>query len=165
MHPDTTTCLDCGARLLGPYCHRCGQEASERVVPLRRLLGDALGDLFAFDSRVWRTVRLLFARPGFLTAEWRRGRRARYVPPLRLYVFVAALFFLVLGWTDVRMVEMQTQPVAGAEFSGERVPTTEELAAEVAAGQREASFLIRTLLARPWGRRSSRGSSWTGWVL
>lgn len=30
-------CANCGTGLTGPFCHRCGQEAVERRLPLRRL--------------------------------------------------------------------------------------------------------------------------------
>lgn len=100
------TCLNCEAVLRGRFCHECGQEATELRVPLNNLLDDALGDLFALDSRILSTLRPLFARPGFLTTEWIRGRRAPYVPPLRLYLFVAALFFLTLAMTDVVVVRV-----------------------------------------------------------
>lgn len=104
--PERATCANCGAALAGPFCHRCGQEAAERRVPLRTLVRDALGDLMAFDSRILRTLGPLLVRPGFLTREWSEGRRVPYVPPLRLYVFVAALFFLLLAATDVSLVEV-----------------------------------------------------------
>lgn len=75
---------------------------------MRSLVADALGDLLAFDSRVLRTLRPLFLRPGFLTAEWCRGRRVPYVPPFRLYVLVAALFFFVLAVTETPLVVIET---------------------------------------------------------
>lgn len=99
-------CLNCGAELFGSFCHRCGQEAVDRRRPLRALVSDALGDFFAFDSRLVRTLGPLFLRPGFLTAEWARGRRTRYVPPLRLYVFTAAIFFFVLAATQAPIVRI-----------------------------------------------------------
>lgn len=104
--PERATCANCGAALAGPFCHRCGQEAAERRVPLRTLVRDALGDLVAFDSRILRTLGPLFVRPGFLTREWSEGRRVPYVPPLRLYVFIAALLFLLMAATDVSLVEV-----------------------------------------------------------
>jgi hypothetical protein len=36
-------------------------------------------------------------RPGFLTQEFLRGRRARYLPPFRLYLVVSLFFFVVLA--------------------------------------------------------------------
>jgi hypothetical protein len=65
-----------------------------------QLVHDFLGDTFAFDGRLWHTIPLLVARPGVLAAEYVGGRRARYVPPLRVYVFLSALFFGVLTLTD-----------------------------------------------------------------
>jgi hypothetical protein len=65
-----------------------------------RLVHDFLGDTFAFDGRLWLTIPLLVARPGVLAAEYVGGRRARYVPPLRVYVFLSALFFGVLTLSE-----------------------------------------------------------------
>ena len=95
-------------------------------MPLRVLVRDALGGLLAFDSRILRTLWPLFLRPGFLTAEWCRGRRVPYVPPLRLYLFVAAVFFLVLAATDSSFVEIDVDEV-------EEELATAETAAEGAA--------------------------------
>lgn len=39
---------------------------------------------------------LLF-KPGFLTKEFIAGRRVRYLPPLRLYLVLSVVFFLVMG--------------------------------------------------------------------
>jgi hypothetical protein len=105
--------------LAGPFCHRCGQDAVELRAPLRTLGRDALGDLLTLDSRILRTLGPLLVRPGYLTGEWTAGRRVPYVPPLRLYVFVAALFFLLLAITDVRLaeVELGDDGLASAEVS------------------------------------------------
>lgn len=67
--------------------------------PLSDLLRELLGDLFAFDARVWRTFGPLLRQPGFLTVEYFAGRRVRYVPPLRLYVFIGFVFFGVMAVT------------------------------------------------------------------
>lgn len=47
------------------------------------------------DSRLWRTLWLLLTRPGFLTVEFLEGRRARYLPPFRLYLVMSVVLFLV----------------------------------------------------------------------
>ena len=93
-------CPNCGAEILGAYCHSCGQHQEARVLPLRALLVDALGDLFSFDNRIFRTLRPLLLRPGVLTTEYLEGRRARYVPPFRLYLIISVLHFFVLLQTE-----------------------------------------------------------------
>lgn len=50
-------------------------------------------ELFSVDGRIYRSVWLLFARPGFLTREMFADRRAAHVSPLRLYLFFSVLFF------------------------------------------------------------------------
>lgn len=54
-------------------------------------------ETFDIDSRLARTLSALAIRPGFLTAEYCRGRRASYSPPLRLYLFISVVFFLILA--------------------------------------------------------------------
>ena len=89
-------CLNCGKPLVGAYCDQCGQQDIDRRQPFWKLLGDILRETFDFDSRVARTLAALLIRPGFLTLEYCAGRRAKYSPPLRLYLFVSVLFFLSL---------------------------------------------------------------------
>ncbi|HEX7180212.1 MAG TPA: DUF3667 domain-containing protein [Thermoanaerobaculia bacterium] len=78
-----SACLNCGEKLLGNFCSQCGQEAADLHRPLRELTSDFLDNVLNLDTRLLRTIPLLF-RPGRLTREYRAGRRARYVRPLRL---------------------------------------------------------------------------------
>ena len=58
---------------------------------------EALESISHADSRLWRTLWYLLARPGFLTREFFAGRRVRYLPPFRLYLVISVVFFLVVG--------------------------------------------------------------------
>lgn len=88
-------CPNCGAHLRGQYCGNCGQRGSSRLISLWELVRDAFGDLFELDSRLWRTLVPLIIRPGRLTHDYLQGRRARYMPPFRMYLVLSLLFFLV----------------------------------------------------------------------
>lgn len=90
-------CANCGTPLRGPYCHQCGQRARDRIAPLGPVLKDLLSETFNFDTRVFRTLAPLLTQPGRLTKEYIAGRRAEYVPPLRLFVFSSFVLFLLLG--------------------------------------------------------------------
>lgn len=88
-------CLNCGAWVQGRYCHVCGQE---NIVPresFSSLVIHFFYDITHFDSKFFDTVRYLAFKPGFLSAEFMRGRRAGYLNPVRMYVFTSAFFFLV----------------------------------------------------------------------
>ena len=57
-------------------------------------------EAFELDSRILRTLKLLVLRPGELSAEFSRNRRAKYSSPIRLYLFFSLLFFFVLSVTS-----------------------------------------------------------------
>lgn len=78
------------------YCAACGQAAVGDST-FRHFLHQFLGDYFTFDSKITRSLKPLLFAPGELTVEYMRGRRQRYVPPLRLFIFLSVLFFLVVG--------------------------------------------------------------------
>jgi hypothetical protein len=86
-------CKNCGHELHGEYCSHCGQEHTESAVPGREMLREFLKDEFHLDYRILRTIFPLLFRPGFLSAEYVAGRRVRYVPPLRTYVFISIIMF------------------------------------------------------------------------
>jgi len=88
-------CLNCGAQLRGQYCAACGQRSRSRLISLWELISDAFGDLLEIDSRLWQTMVPLLNRPGRLTHDYLQGRRARYMPPFRMYLVLSLLFFVV----------------------------------------------------------------------
>lgn len=52
-------------------------------------------DITHFDGNFFNTIRYLVFRPGFLSKEYTRGRRASYLHPVKMYVFTSAMFFLL----------------------------------------------------------------------
>jgi hypothetical protein len=102
-YPDASTpavvgCENCGAPVVGRYCGNCGQRLEAPVHSLWHFTQVAAEDMTHADSRLWRTVAALLFSPGFLTREFLAGRRARYLPPVRLYLVLSLVFFL---WASV----------------------------------------------------------------
>ncbi len=93
--PALTRCLNCGAEVTGQYCAHCGQRARGRLISLWELLREGFGDLLDLDSRLWQTLIPLAIRPGALTRDYLLGRRARYMPPFRMYLVLSLTFFLI----------------------------------------------------------------------
>jgi uncharacterized protein DUF3667 len=92
----TWSCTNCHEQLLnGRYCSKCGQRHEPHIHSLREFLSEATEVITHADSRLWRTLAPLLFRPGFLTREFLRGRRARYLPPFRLYIVASVIFFLI----------------------------------------------------------------------
>lgn len=92
-------CRNCGTELLGHYCIECGQAADVHVPTTRELLHEALEGLTHSDSRLWRSLMLLWFRPGELTGAFIAGKRMSYLPPFRLYLILSVIFFLTAALT------------------------------------------------------------------
>lgn len=89
-------CLNCGTQLKGEYCHYCGQKKLRHEHGFFMTMAHFLGDFIHFDSQIFRTIVPLIFRPGFLVNEYMRGRRADYLSPIKMYVFLSLIFFYVL---------------------------------------------------------------------
>jgi hypothetical protein len=93
--PQHAHCLNCDAPLTGPWCARCGQKDPHPDLTLQELVHDAVHELSHWDGKVLSTFRVLLTRPGQLTVDFLAGRRARWLPPLRLYLIASVAYFLV----------------------------------------------------------------------
>ncbi len=106
-HPDTSKppelppnrCRNCATPLEGEYCSHCGQREGRGDLHFSEAIGELADDVVAWDSRLWRTLLPLVFKPGYLTAEFIAGRKARYVAPFRLYLIISFILFLVISGT------------------------------------------------------------------
>jgi len=90
------TCLNCGSPVQDKYCSHCGQLNSEPGQSFGHLIGHFLSDITHYDSQFLTTLKDLVFKPGFLTKEYIAGKRASYLDPIRMYIFISAVFFLVM---------------------------------------------------------------------
>ena len=90
------TCLNCGTIVEDRFCPHCGQENLEPIESVGHLVSHFFEDLTHFDGKFFITVKDLILRPGFLTREYVAGRRMTYLNPIRMYIFISAMFFLAL---------------------------------------------------------------------
>lgn len=100
-------CLNCGTLLHGKFCHECGQESSEKILPMDESFSELLAEFLKFDAKLLTTIWNLLARPGFLTREFAEGKRVKYLQPIKLYLTVNFLLFLITNWLDPIMVKQK----------------------------------------------------------
>ena len=97
-HTHEKNCLNCGTKLIGPFCSACGQKAHiHRSV--RAFFQDFLQSLFNFEGKIWHTLPMLAWRPGEMTRRYIAGERARFISPIALYLFTVFAMFAVLNFT------------------------------------------------------------------
>ncbi len=93
------TCPNCKETIgAANFCSNCGQENTSKRASLKYIFNDFLGDYFTFDSKLLSSIVPLIVKPGFLTLEFINERRARYIPPLRMYLFISIVYFFVTSF-------------------------------------------------------------------
>jgi hypothetical protein len=112
-------CNNCGASLLGDFCHRCGQkEADTEWKTFSSIARQFWDELVSLDYKAVRSIGALF-HPGYLAAEFIAGRRGRYLSPLKVYFLAAAIFFLVAPRVTDFTFERQMALDPDGEFSAQ----------------------------------------------
>lgn len=96
---DKQCCANCDTLYTGNYCPNCGQSNKTLNKPFRFIVSDFASNIFAFDTRLWNTISTIFVKPGKIAQDIMAGKRERYMPPFRLYVFVSFIFFLMLNYS------------------------------------------------------------------
>ena len=86
---ENVTCKNCETVFNGKYCPECGQSITDYDKPFTFIFYNFAGDFFSFDARFFRTFGALLVKPGSLTAEYFKGRRVKYAPPFRIFIFMS----------------------------------------------------------------------------
>src|SRR5579859_1548294 len=116
--PIGALCANCATPLQGPWCHACGQSGEDFHRSIFRLCGEMVEGLLHMDGRLWRTLPDLMLRPARLTRAYLEGHRAPQIPPLRLFLVVLLMIFLVGGLSSERKaVIIGDRPGGGAQIS------------------------------------------------
>lgn len=127
-------CLNCGTIVQGHYCQNCGQENIEPKETFWGMVTHFFYDITHFDGKFFVTLKDLFFKPGFLSAEYIRGRRVTYLHPIRMYIFTSALFFLVFftveGGSEDFMKVTDDEPYTRAQQDSALRRLDEELATD-----------------------------------
>jgi hypothetical protein len=120
-------CANCGATLPAEpppaFCPQCGQEARLHPPSAGEFIHEFVGHYIALEGALWRTLKLLFLRPGQLTREYLEGRRRRYVLPLRLYISASFLFFVI-----VKLAGIGTGPFISVDVEPSQVDPVQQVA-------------------------------------
>ncbi len=100
-----TTCLNCDhpLDLSDKYCPECGQENSTKKLSFDDFFNEFFSGIFAYDSRLRRTLKTLIFYPGKITKDYVQGKRIRYANPFKFYLSASIIFFLI--WSLLNNLE------------------------------------------------------------
>lgn len=110
-------CKNCDTELIenAKYCPHCGQSSASLNKPFIAVSRDMTHELLDIDGRLWLTIRSLITKPGQLTDEFIQGKRVKYTPPLRLYLAISIVFFVI--FSSVYQVYAPDRPLTDSMIS------------------------------------------------
>ena len=91
------TCLNCRHVVELKFCPNCGQENSDSRKTFHHLFIHFFEDLTHYENAFWKTIRNLLFKPSTLTKEYLSGKRLSYLAPVRLYIFISFITFLLIA--------------------------------------------------------------------
>jgi hypothetical protein len=111
-------CQNCSTVLLGPFCHQCGQPQRGPIREFFAIITDGSAQLLRFDGKLMQSLAMLFLRPGALINRYLAGQRVQFVKPIKLYLGLSLLLFLLMGLAnaidslqEIETVQPKTTPL------------------------------------------------------
>ncbi|HEX7707214.1 MAG TPA: DUF3667 domain-containing protein [Thermoanaerobaculia bacterium] len=90
------SCTNCGDERVDVYCASCGErQPDHHDLTVGHFAHEVFHELVHLDSKLFRTLKDLVFRPGKLTVEYFSGQKKRAIAPLRLFLTLFALQFVV----------------------------------------------------------------------
>ncbi|MCC6138060.1 MAG: DUF3667 domain-containing protein [Bdellovibrionaceae bacterium] len=142
-------CKNCGFNDSGEFCSQCGQKIKIHLNPtLHDVIHDTVHEFLHLDGKIFQTLLTLFRYPGKLTQEYLAGRRVSYVTPIRLYLTLSLVYFLIPSFSTKTEVHSGADKVKKESSKGS---SDEDLVMNIQTG----TFMDPKL--KEWGIAFKRG--------
>lgn len=94
------------------FCAHCGQENHTHKLPVKHFVMELFESFTHFDTKILTTFKDLIVQPGLVIKNFNDNKRARYVPPIRIYAFTSFAFLLILAFSVDKKVEKVSEDMA-----------------------------------------------------
>ena len=95
MSEEEHICTTCGRHFAGNYCPQCGQSSRIGRYSFKKAFLLFL-DVWGLGNRgMFRSIRDLFLRPGYMIRDYLKGMQMAYFPPFKMLFLLFALSLLV----------------------------------------------------------------------
>ena len=102
MSAEAHDCPTCGTRFEGNYCPRCGQSARIGRYSFKKAFLLFL-DVWGLGNRgMFRTIRDLILRPGYMIRDYLQGMQMAYFPPFKMFFLLTALSIFVQTGMNIK---------------------------------------------------------------
>ncbi len=95
MQATPVTCKTCGIQFQGRFCNNCGEKVLHpHDKSISHFIEEAFHFITHFDTKIFRSLRLMFAKPGFVAMEYCEGRRRKYFSPVSMFMIGVVIYLL-----------------------------------------------------------------------
>lgn len=95
LSESTHECAACGTKYQGNYCPRCGQSASIGRFSFKKAMMHFL-DVWGMGNRsMFRSLRDLVLRPGYMIRDYLSGMQSAYFPPFKMFFILFTLSLII----------------------------------------------------------------------
>ena len=109
LSEDHHECATCGTHYEGNYCPRCGQSARIGRYSFKNAILLYL-DVWGLGNRgMFRSIRDLILRPGYMIRDYLRGMQMAYFPPFKMFFLLLALSLLVNSGMNIQGINRDKQ--------------------------------------------------------
>lgn len=126
-------CQSCGTEFHGNYCPRCGQSAKVGRFSFKKAFLLFL-DIWGVGNRgMFRSIRDLMLRPGYMIRDYVSGRQSAYFPPFKMFFILATFSLLLSHGIDLSLEDEPQKADANSEkvvpdsitFNGRKIAVDE----------------------------------------
>lgn len=145
LSSESHTCATCGTQYEGNYCPRCGQSARVGRYSFKKAILLFL-DVWGLGNRsMFRSLRDLLLRPGYMIRDYLNGMQMAYFPPFKMFFLLTTLSLIVAGGLNIKGVNTlkekrvsQTETVASRGANGDTPTESIATSADDASAESKA---------------------------
>ena len=109
MSEEEHVCPTCGRRFEGNYCPQCGQSARIGRYSFKNAFLLFI-DVWGVGNRgMFRSIRDLLLRPGYMIRDYLRGMQMAYFPPFKMFFLLFALSLLIDSGLNIQGINRHGQ--------------------------------------------------------
>ena len=158
-------CATCGTHYEGNYCPRCGQSARIGRYSFKKAILLFL-DVWGLGNRgMFRSIRDLILRPGYMIRDYLRGMQMAYFPPFKMFFLLLALWLVVDSGLNIQFVNRDKQNEKETEQIFSRLKPKVTMSEDETTDEKKTGILFtkeekEKMFNQEYERRSGEVGDW-----
>ena len=115
-------CANCHDHYQGKFCPRCGQSAQVGRYSFKTVIMNFIEAAGMGERGMFRTIKELLLRPGYLIRDYLKGMQASYFAPFKLFFLLSAISILVTHGVNIKGENYSEETFSEAEIAAKSQP-------------------------------------------